>query len=391
MVRKIYIEYLTHILRCAAKSEVPQDLPDGLCEEEFIEFCCFHKTEIIVYKLIGDKLSEKTRTELENRYEAFLRIQAAQQYYLELLESELESAGIDYLVLKGRELAKLYPSEDMRQSADFDIYVGHRNAERVRDIMVKIGFSTLAYDPSNDDHDEYIADNCVVAEVHRVLIQGDSPWRTECNKMTERLRRSGDGHCMEFSPTDFYVYNLAHCAKHIRFSGIGIRAFFDLWLVHNSLADVMDCDELEETLKRCKLDRFNENALTLCEYWFEGKTDLPPIIADMAEFVAESGWVGTAEQARATELAKNAGATGSVAVAKVRKCVSILRTPYEGMVKRYPILLRHRWLMPFCRLHRGVAAVLGKRELIRSVTSELEMGDMADGKRIVKLKRDIGL
>ena len=114
---KLYTDYLVYILKSAINGTNPDNMPDGINENEFLQFCAFHKLENIVYLTIGDKLSEPAQKKLSERYNRSVFVSATQQYYLEEVENALSENKIDYLVLKGRELVKLYPSEDMRQSA----------------------------------------------------------------------------------------------------------------------------------------------------------------------------------------------------------------------------------------------------------------------------------
>ncbi len=388
-----YTKYLTYVLACAIDGTEPDGLPEGMDEAVFLELCKFHKLENIVYLTIGDKLSETSRAYLEETYNRLLFLQATQQYYLETIEDEFENAKIPYLILKGRELAKLYPREDMRQSSDFDIYIGRENSQKARDIMTDVGFEILAYNDHDDDHDEYLADKCVMCELHRVLIQDNHPWQAECNKMPERMiLTDGTECCYKLSPEDFYAYNLAHAAKHMKLSGVGIRVFLDQWLILNKYENEINWDKLNDILDKCNLVEFNKNTIALCEYWFENKTpeDIQKI-GEMADYVARSGWVGTEEQMTATEVAENAGVTSSRKVAKLKVCWDIIASPYESMVERYPFLRKHKWLTFFCRIHRVFNAIFKKRDLVKKVTSGMDNGDMELGKKIVKFKKGIGL
>ncbi len=389
---ELYTSYLTEVLKSAITNTDAPDFPDGLNENDFFEFCKFHKLENIVYLTIGNKFSESKQQEMGSIYNHLLMVQAKQQYYLEELEITFENEGIDYLLLKGREIARLYPSEDMRQSSDFDIYIGKAMPQKAKEIMLKLGYDILAYSDENDDHDEYVIDKCVMVELHRVLIQSNNPWQEECNKMTDRLNvKSGTKHCMELSLEDFYAYNLAHTAKHMKLSGIGIRAFLDQWLVYRHYKDKINTEKLNEILIKCNLYEFNQNALELCAYWFEGKSDVGHTIKQMADYVAKSGWVGTHEMTMATEVAQNAGITTSKSVAKIKKYVEILSAPYEQMVFRYPILKKHRWLTFFCRIHRAIRAVFKRRDLIKNISNDVENANMDMGKQIVEFKKSIGL
>ena len=392
---ELYIKYLTHLLRCAVSDERARDIPSEIDAKSFFEFCLYHKVENIAYYALKYTDTSLILAEIWSLFEEFsmhaITNDATQQYYLELIEAELEKHEIDYLVLKGREIAKLYPSSDMRQSSDFDIYVGRENAAKAKDIMLDNGFTIVAYSDTDDCHDEYIIDRQVMCEMHRVLIQDDQPWQDECNRIPDRLiLHKGTKHHYEMSTEDFYLYNLAHTAKHMKLSGIGVKAFLDLWIIYNRYKDSLDMSYLNEKLELCNLTEFDKNARALCRYWFEDE-EPSEIVKRMSIYVAESGWIGTAEQMLSGQLAENAGKSNSKLAAKIKKCVGIIMSPYEDMAKRYPILNRHKWLMPFCRLHRAFSAAIHKRELVRSITDELDQGNMEMGKQILRFKKEIGL
>ncbi len=388
----LYVEYLTHLLRCAVTQDTPNDMPEGIDAKTFCMFCRFHKVDNIAYEVLkhtNTQLPEDVKAEFE-RFEVYaITIDATQQYYLEETEKAFEENGIDYLVLKGRELEKLYPEGMIRQSSDFDIYIGVENAARAKDIMLHNGYAIEAYSDDNDDHDEYTIDGNILCELHRVLIQNDYVWREECNKIPERLILcEGTKHKYRMDAEDFYLYNLAHAAKHMKFSGIGIRAFFDLWIIKRSLK--IDADKLKARLEGCSLTEFEENTNKLCEYWFEGKA-VDKKTKEMSRYAGESGWVGTYEQAKATELAETAGKSNSKTAAKIKRCMQTIFASYEAMAARYPIIRKHKWLTPFCRIHRAIRAALFRRDVVKSVTDELGNADMDMGKSILRFKESIGL
>lgn len=387
---KLYTDYLVHILKSAIDGQTPDTIPDAVDESVFLQFCAFHKLENIVYLTIGDRLSENAKKIMAERYNRSVFVGATQAYYLEEVETALAKNNIDYLVLKGRELVKLYPSEDMRQSADFDIYLGRENSKKAKDIMCDLGFEIMSY-TDTDEHDEYIADKIAMCEIHPVLIQSNHPWRKECNCIPERLIKSeGKPHELKMSNEDFYLYNLAHTAKHMKYAGIGIRAFLDMWLIFRTYGQSFDWDYLDEKLALANLTEFEKNTRRLCDYWFEDK-ETDDTVKAMAVYVAQSGWVGTYDQQKSTALAENAGKTQSVKVAKLKKYTQIIFSPYETMVQRYPILKKHKCLLPLCRIHRALRAVIKRRDVIRDVAKDIEAGDMETGKAIVELKKSIGL
>lgn len=387
---KLYVKYITHVLSSIIKGKQIDDIPPKLDLEFLFKLCRFHRIENIIYLALMDKLSDEAKTLFKQAYDRSLYVYAKQHYYLETIENAFENEGIDYLLLKGGEISSLYPTEDMRQSSDFDIYIGRENSSKAKEIMMREGFEIEVYNDNNDDHDEYIADKIILCELHRVLIQNKHPWQEECNKIPERLIRVENSHRMKMNSEDFYVYNLAHTAKHMKFSGIGIRAFLDMWIIYNKLKDSFDEERLAQTLKKCNLTEFDKNSRKLCEYWFEYKSADETTLA-MADYVVKSGWVGTYEQMQSTALAENAGETNSVQYAKFKRYWSILAVPYEKMVIRFPILEKYKFLTPFFYIYRILRTLFVRRDLLRDINIEMESGDMKKGKAILELKKSIGL
>ncbi len=390
-----YVDYLMHLLRCVLKDDIPSDFPQELDFNEFFKLSRDHRLENIAYVMLKQTnmsgISKQDAQKLENAYMQSMMITATQQHYLEQVEKAFEENSIDYLVLKGRELSRLYLSPDMRQSSDFDIYIGVENSEKAKGIMRNIGFAVKEYS-EDENHDEYVIGKWVLCELHRVLIQGNYPWKKGCNKIVDNLTLcDGTKHCYKMSKEDFYVYNIAHAAKHMKFSGIGIKVFLDIEVIYLKYKDSFDYEYLNAKLEACHLKEFEKNARLLCEYWFEGNNNVSVTIKKMASYVVSSGWIGTVEQMLATDVAERSGKTNSKLVAKIKKCISIVLSPYETMVERYPILRKHKWLTPLYRVRRAISAIVKKRSLIKSVTNTIDETDMDVGKRILEFKKSIGL
>ena len=391
---KLFTDYLIKLIKCTICDETPENKPENINEEQFFKFCQFHKLENMIFLCIkkhnGLGFSREIFEKFEKSYMAALTIGTAQQFYLDKIEIEFEKSGIDYLILKGRTLSCLYPSSDMRKSSDFDIYVGKEAAIRSKDIMLSIGFNIAEYNEDSIDHDEYTV-NWVLCELHKVLIQNNYPWQEECNKITDNLKLcDGTNHCYEMSLEDFLVYNLAHTAKHMKFSGIGIRAFLDMWLIYRHTNGRMNMEYLKHKLESCHLTEFEKNTKELCEYWFEGK-EASDKIKEMAEFAAQSGWIGTYEMAKSTELAERAGKGNSRNVVKLKKYMQHIFLSYDALAKRYPVLEKYKWLTPVCAMHRILKAVFLRQNEIKAENTSLNSGDMDEGKRLVEFKHKIGL
>lgn len=57
---------------------------------------------------------------------------------LQLLVLTLRKAGIEPVLLKGQGLSRYYPTPELRQCGDIDIYVGEENYEKAYDAILPI-------------------------------------------------------------------------------------------------------------------------------------------------------------------------------------------------------------------------------------------------------------
>ena len=190
---------------------------------------------------------------------------------------------------------------------------------------------------------------------------------------------------------DFYLYNLAHAANHIKSAGIGIRIFIDLWLMHTKYKDQFDYAYLNEKLQSANLTRFEECSRKLYLYWFEGITPVDTTVRAMAIYVAQSGWMGTYNQYSSAKLAQDAQNSNSSSLTKLKNYIKIIFPSYQELVKRYPNAKKHKILVPFYYIYRIFKSVFGKNKGARRVINEITSGDLEKGKYILKLKKDMGL
>ena len=353
-------------------------------------------TEVASYNKIANILyfalhkagcNDPLMVQLSNIYNQAVAADAAQGYYLEMVKELLEENGIDYCVLKGWVMKELYPSSDLRTTADMDIYIGNENAQRVHDIMLENGFKCTAFG-ENGSSDDYHIDMYSHIEFHRQLIKNDYPWTYECNCITDRLIHK-EGHEYVMSDEDFYIFMICHIAKHMKFGGIGIRAILDVWVYLEHYKE-LDFNYINDIMKKCSLSEFHKNVLDLCDYWFNDKEGSEKIKA-LSDYVAMSGWNGTFEQHVSGDMAEMAGNTNSKAIAKLRMYFSAIFWNCERMSVKYPVLKKIPVLLPFCWIHRAVNALLNKKDVVHSISTHYDNADMDAGKRINEFRRSIGL
>lgn len=389
---KTYTNYLIHLIKCAIIGEQPNQIPEGIELQDLFVLAQQHKVENIIYLPLKELniQDEKIMPLFEELYNHAIINDATQQYYLELVTDELEAQGIRHCIMKGPVVKKLYPSSDMRQSGDLDIFVDDENTEKAREIMESLEFATESFSKANS-HDEYKIDQNIIIEIHRSLISNKCEWQEECQKITDRLVLTDGFQCRyDMTKEDYYLYMIGHMAKHMKYTGMGIKMVLDVWVYLNAYNDILDWDKLNGFLNDCKLLEFEQNIKRLCDCWFNEKaTD--GIISKLSDYIVLSGNFGTEEQFLAGEMAKNAVGVDNKNVSKIIYYIKLFFLPYNQMCDKYGILRKIPVLLPVLWLHRAIKTAFFDKEKADLIKNRYEDADMEYGKKIIEFKKNIGL
>jgi hypothetical protein len=130
-------------------------------------------------------------------------------------------------------------------------------------------------------------------------------------------------------------------AKHFENGGCGIRPFIDLWILENLKNRNQNAGD--ELLLQCDLLRFAEVSRHLSDVWFgNGKPN--EITLQMQDFILKGGAYGASDNRVAIQQKKRGGRIGYF--------ISRMIIPYERLKRYYPVLEKHRWMMPFYQIKR---------------------------------------
>lgn len=377
-----YGAYIVYLIRCAITGKTPEKLPENLDFDKLYELAKIHNVEVLVYSSLRKIADGANLGKFEQSMQYAVVADANQSYYLEEVAEKFEENGIRFAVMKGFVIKPLYPSPEQRHSVDIDIFVDDENTERVKEIMEEIGFTVERFNHNIQD-DVYSIGKFVHIEIHRTLISNKCAWDEYCQKITERLKVSnGYKYRSEMSLEDFYLYMIAHMAKHMKYSGMGIKMVVDVWVYLQKYRDMLDVKLLNERLEEAGLAEFNENILKLVKFWFEG-TEADEKIKKLSAYVIASGNYGTYRQLVGTE-AGNAGT-------KQNYYLHMLFLPYRDMCAKYGFLKKLPFLLPFMWIYRAVGAVLFRKRKVEQIKNRHADTDEDYARDIVEFKKDIGI
>ncbi len=273
------------------------------------------------------------------------------EYEIARMREVLEDGDIDFILLKGAVIRGLYPEGWMRTSSDIDILVRSESIDAAESLLSgKLGYKRV----QEGTHDRSLyTDGGVHVELHFSLVEDD-----RANFSAEVLKdvwnyvdkETGKEHEYRLSDGMFYFYHIAHLAKHVEFAGSGMRPFIDLWLINNKMT--IDTIKRNELLQRGQLERFASLCDELSGYWMESKAASEDA-KRLELFVLNCGIYGSEENRIAIDRERRGGTLGYI----FRR----LFLPYSVLKQLYPVIVKHKWLTPFCQVARWFKLVTGEK------------------------------
>ena len=297
---------------------------------------------LVVLQLKKSELISNEQTDIEKSIlAAVYRYERLRQEY-EKLCNALEGAQIPFLPLKGAVIRKYYPEAWMRTSCDIDVLVREDDGEKARQILVREHGYT---DNGKSSHDfSFFSPGNVDLELHYELME--DAYANDASKVLQQVWHSStvrDGTAFHYEMPDelFYFYHIAHMAKHFENGGCGIRPVIDLWILDH-IRDA-DKEKRDALLREGKLLKFAQAVRKLSRVWFENE-EYDPISKQMEEYILSGGVYGNNQNRIVVQQQKEGG--------KLRYALSKIWIPYDVIKFQYPVLQKHKWLMPAMEVRR---------------------------------------
>jgi len=356
--QKLLIDLLRMEFCDCSDIKLPQ-LDDDILEK-LLSFAAYHSVAPIIsetlfnrHLLDDSKLKEYYKQILLKsvfRYE----MQNGQQIKVCRLFEENE---ICHIALKGAVLRNFYPEPWLRTSCDIDILIYPEDLERAIEVLKNNGY---LYKGKGSHDASFYSDDNVHVELHYDVIEKEYRVADVSDVLCDIWQYASPkpNFKYEYVLTDemFYFYHIAHMAKHFVQGGCGIRAFLDLWIIDRNMH--FDSEKRSELLVKGGLRVFADNAHKLADVWFLGgeHTD---ITEKMQSYIFNGGIYGNLENQIAMDQAKTDSKTESA--------LKKIFLGYDTIKFHYPILQKHKWLLPFMEVRRWGKLMFIRKHRERSV------------------------
>ena len=254
----------------------------------------------------------------------------------------LEEAQIPFIPLKGAVLRNYYPDSWMRTSCDVDILVKETQLDASVKVLEEVLGCRFAEKTGHDI--SFFSPQGVHMELHFDLVEeGRANAARQVLSRVWEDAKPRQGYCFWYEMSDalFYFYHIAHMAKHFETGGCGIRPFIDLWIMDNRL--LLDEETRDAQLEKGKLLQFAQAAQKLSRVWFSGEAE-DPLSRRLQSFLLHGGVYGSVDNRVALQQKRKGG--------RWFYLLSRIFAPYNKLKSYYPILVKHRWLMPVMQVRR---------------------------------------
>ena len=358
--------YFIALLAAVLHNQVPPPLPPGLDLERLYKLAVWHSVaNMACYALL--RLETLPAPDVMKPFQQArsrgIAKEARQELEVGLILSALEDHRIKCIPLKGYIIKNLYPQPDMRLMADVDILIEASQLEKAGEIMLSLGYTA---EHIGGNHDVYYKRPVMNIELHRALFaESNDVLYNYFGTGWERARlTAGSSYRYEMSSEDFYIYLLAHMAKHYRGGGTGIRSIMDVWVYTRHYKDQLDWNYINTELEKAGLYDFAQSMQELSEQWFGGDITRE-INQEMSTFILANGTYGTIRNAAINRFIQGKKDQDSFTMAKVKYSLRILFPNLQHMIILFPILDKLPFLLPVCWALRGIRTVLFRRENLR--------------------------
>ena len=276
------------------------------------------------------------------------------------LYNSLEKAGISFLPLKGALLKNLYPKPYQRYFTDIDIYVGD-DFDRAEKVLLDLGYEKLVDTDHNDV--SYAKKPSIHIELHRDLFPDDYTFEGYFDNPYKHTKlKEGYKYYHLFYNNDFFIHVLCHLYKHFTFGGCGLRQYLDKYVMLKKLS--LNMEYIHSELKSIGLEGFLDTTLKLTAFFFDGEKPSDDTL-EIAEFVFNNATFGNADNRLVLDYDKGHGEKRTL-WGNIKYFADRWQLKYSQMKQRYKVLKRLPILLPFCYIHRLFAALIFRRNVIKT-------------------------
>ncbi len=397
---------LTELFVCACRgTEYTRTLTPSQ-RSALLSLSSFHGVSSLIMLVLSED-NENARRQIKRK----LFTEQTKNVYLTSLLNELESGGVETLVIKGRAVGRFYAISELRDSADTDLLIKEDDETAAYEIMRKNNCQVVPR-TSYSHHATCRSERLGTIELHtslffemlgKVLFNDIDQASLVCEEPVTVC--DGELKYKTLGYTDHLIFLTLHMIQHFIRSGTSLRQIFDILIYTEKCRDKIDMARYNETISSLGFSGILDTVYTVgVKYFGSDESDLPSFhrvsdeVADeFMDDIESGGWIGKARE-DGEELFRYYGSTRADDVEgyteylkryQRKKMISSIFPDRKRIADKFPfaekaLLLPFGWL---CWLVYGVKLYVGGE--LRSDASGGELGEWQRAR--LKLFSDMNL
>ena len=238
---------------------------DNINWELLYEYSKQQQLQGIVYYQCNKFLSDSyVNNELKDAYNASIYSYMHRILIIDHLTDRLYENNIEFSLVKGYEVAKLFKKPYLRTMGDIDIIIHSKDRDIVHSIMIKNGFRCY----KNVGDEWYYDKNGFLFEVHDSMVHshdGNEYLLGYYNNLWAHGKTVDKYFKLDWN--FHFCYLVQHLSGHLLFTGVGLRQFIDIVVVAQNIE--LDWLWIEKELSTLGLWEFTRICLGFCQKWFD--------------------------------------------------------------------------------------------------------------------------
>ncbi len=372
-------DYLADLVLSQLRNDKPQNIPANIDVSEILELSSRNHMD---YLLLGalvrtENVSDEVLSIIRPRIQNSIMRTLVQVSELNKIVDSFEKAQIRNQPMKGSCMKFMYPSPEMREMSDIDILIDVDQMKKAGDKLVELGYAKYG---EAIHHDEYYKQPYMFVEAHCAMYDKntDVGQYDYFKSFSRAVLREGMKYTYDFNHNDFYVYLLAHMAKHFYLAGCGIRNLVDIYVYLEKYGKELDRVYIDAELQKCGILDFAYHVEELAYIWLE-KRSSNSFYDDLFRYMLDCGLFGKQENALWHRFAKDPNSNSKVSRFQLKRMyyfppVSYMSEDYPWLVK-LPFMLPLTWILRFIKREFRATDVqqdkgIRRQEMISSIDIE---------------------
>lgn len=300
------------------------------------------------------------------------------------ISNEFSKENIEFISVKGLNVAKYYPAIQNRTMGDCDIIVHSSDLGRADRVMKTLGFELK----KTPDFENFYKKGKINFEIHDHLLYDEIANTKEdidfCDTIWDISKLQDGSTELVVDESFHFVFLLLHLKKHLIHKGAGFRQFIDIYLVAKNAN--LNWQYINEKLKKLNLTRFAAVCAALTVKWFgcDGSIygfsliDIDDEFYDLTTQKIFSNGIFGFEDAKNNANAKMQYKINSENFTPTQRLLAKIRVAFPSynnlrFSPDYAFIDKKPWLLPLVWIYRILRLVF-----VRSLRKGITAGDSKD-------------